>query len=140
MDKETVFYRKNVPYRIGVRTELKDTTGTVLDDANPYVEVKKIDLRKFLQANKYAIEKGLLVEIDEPPLETISINSITDEQAEQLVRKYHELRKKLPEITSEVTILKLLTVAKANKRPESTINMITERYEEISPDAMVNVT
>lgn len=139
MSEEKVFYKKNVPYRIGVRSDLKDSVGTVLDDENPYVEVDKADLRKFLQANKYAISKGLLIEIDEPPLETVSVNSITDEQAEQLVKNFHALKKRLPEITSDVTVLKLLQAAKATKRAEGTIKIITERYEEISPNAMVTV-
>jgi hypothetical protein len=140
MEKESVFYRKNVPYRVGVRTDLKDANGMILDDENPYVEVDKRDLRKFLQANKYGIEKGLIVEIPEPPLETYSVNSITDEQAEALVKDYHALRKRLPEITSDAAVLKLLDAAKTTKRKEATINLIMERYEEISPNAMVTVT
>jgi len=137
---EKVFYKKNVPYRVGVRMDLKDREGMVLDDDNPYVEIEKEDLRKFLQANKSGIERGLIVEIDEPPLPTISANSITDEQAEQLVKNFHELKRRLPEITSDVTLLKLLNAAKATKRKEGTIKLITERYEEISPDAMISVT
>jgi len=140
MEKAEVFYKKNVPYRIGVRTDLKDTVGTLLDDENPYVSVFKEDLRKFLQANKYAIEKGLLIEIEEPPLETYSINSITDEQAVEIVKNYHALRRKLPEITSDVTILKLLEAAKRTNRKEPTIKLIMERYEEVSPSAMISVT
>lgn len=138
MDK--VFYKKNVPYRIGVRTDIKDTVGSVLDDQNPYIEVEREDLRKFIQANRYAIERGLLIEIDEPPLETVSVNSITDEQAVEIVKNFHALKKRLPEITSDVTILKLLNAAKAGKRSEATIRIITERYEEVSPSAMVNVS
>lgn len=137
---EKVFFKKNVPYRVGVRMDNKDHEGMVLDEENPYVEVDKEDLRKFLQANKYGIDKGLIVEVSEPPLPSMSSNSITDEQAEQLVKDYHELKRRLPEITSDVTVLKLLNAAKATKRKEGTIKLITERYEEISPNSMISVT
>jgi hypothetical protein len=140
MEKDVVYYKKNVSYRIGVRSDLKDTVGEVLDDNNPYVAVPKEELRKFLQANKYAIEKGLLIEIAEPPLETYSVNSITDDQAAEIVKNYHVLRKKLLEITSDVVVLKLLDAAKKTNRKEATIKLIMERYEEISPSAMVSVT
>lgn len=138
--EEEVFFKKNVPYRVGVRMELKDSEGILLDDTNPYVAVPKKNLRKFLQANKTGIDRGLIIEIDEPPLETISNNSLTDDQAAELVKNYHTLKKKLPEITSDVTILKLLQAAKATKRAEGTVKLITERYEEISPDAMQSVS
>lgn len=138
--EEEVFYKKNVPYRVGVRMEIRDTEGVLLDNDNPYIAVPKKNLRKFLQANKYGIDKGLIIEIDEPPLETVSNNSITDEQAAELVKNYHALKKRLPEITSDVTVLKLLQAAKATKRAEGTIKLITERYEEISPDAMQSVS
>lgn len=140
MEKDKVYYALNVPYRVGVRAHLKDTEGEVLSDRNPYVEVEQKDLRKFIQANKRAIEKGLIIEIEEPPLVTITVNSITDAQAAELVKNYHTLKKRLPEITSDVTVLKLLSAAKATKRPEGTIKLIQERYEEISPSAMVSVT
>jgi len=140
MEKDVVYYKRNVNYRIGVRSDLKDTVGDILDENNPYVSVPKEDLRKFLQANKYAIEQGLLIEIDEPPLETYSVNSITDDQAAEIVKNYHVLRKKLPEITSDVVVLKLLDAAKRTNRKEATIKVIMERYEEISPNAMVSVT
>lgn len=140
MDKDEVFYKKNVPYRVGVRMNTKDSVGTVLDEETPYISVDKADLRKFLQANKYAIERGLIIEIDEPPLETFSPNSINDEQAVELVKDYHTLRKKLPEITSDAAISKLIAAAKATKRKEATMKLLMERYEEVSPEAMVSVS
>jgi hypothetical protein len=140
MEKEEIFYKVNVAYKVGIRADIKDSVGYVLSSNNPYIGVRKEDLRRFLQANKYAIEKGLIVEIEEPPLEMYSVNSITDAQAEEIVKNYHSLRKRLPEITSDVTVLKLLDAAKKTKRSDATIKLITERYEEISPSAMVSVT
>lgn len=140
MAKDTVFYKKNVPYRVGVRTEIKDTIGLILDDENPYIEIDRLDLRKFLQANKYGIEKGLIIEIPEPPLETFSVNSISDEAAVELVKNYHSLRKTLLTITADTAILKLLNAARQTKRSEATIKLIMERYEEVSPDAMQDVS
>jgi hypothetical protein len=136
---DSVFYKKNVPYRVGVRDNLKDNEGTILDDDNPIYEVRKEDLRAFVQANKYGIGNGLIIEIPEPPLEIITPNSISDEQALDLVKNFHLLKKKLPEITSEATISKLLSIAKASGRKEGTINLIMERYEEVSPKAMQGV-
>lgn len=138
MDK--VFYKVNVPYRVGIRTSIRDTEGTVLDETNLFVEVDKEDLRKFIQANKYAIEKGLIIEVSEPPLATVTVNSITDEQAVDLVKNFHILKKKLPEFTSEASVLKLLNAAKATKRSEATIKLIMEKFEDVSPSAMQGVT
>lgn len=136
---EQVFFKKNVPYRVGVRFHLKDNEGMVLSEENPYVSVDKEDLRDFIQANKYGLTNGLIVEVAEPPLDIITPNSITDEQALDLVKQYHALKKRLPEITSEATILKLYNVAKSSGRTEKTLQMIMDRYEEISPNAMQGV-
>ncbi len=140
MEKDEIFFKKNVPYRITVRSNMKDTEGTLLDEENPFISVDQMDLRKFIQANKYALDKGLLIEIDEPPLERISVNSLTDEQAAELVKNYHQLKKRLPEFTSDIAVRKLLDAAKATKRAEGTIKLLTERYEELSPEVMSSVT
>lgn len=144
MEKDEVFFKKNVPYRIAVRMHVKDSEGILLDDENPFVSVDsskdKSALRKFISANKYALEQGKLIEIDEPPLERISVNSLTDEQAAEIVKNYHQLKRRLPEFTSDVAVRKLLDAAIATKRAEGTVKLIKERYEEISPDAMVNVS
>lgn len=134
--EELVFYKKNVPYRVGVRLHLKDAEGIVLDDENPFVSVTKTNLRAFIQANKLGLSNGSIIQVDEPPLEVITPNSISDEDALKLVSNYFELKKRLAEITSEQTVLKLLAAAKTAKRSDKTINLITERYEEISPNAM----
>lgn len=136
---EATFYKKNVPYRVGVRMHLRDAEGVLLSDDFPYVEVPKDRLREFLQANKDSISKGKILQIDEPPLEEISPNALTDEQAIALVKSFFDLRKKLPEITSEEAVLKLIAAAKSEKRSDKTVQLIMDRYEELSPTAMQGV-
>lgn len=136
---DTVFYRKNVPYRVGVRMHPRDSEGILLSEDFPYVEVPASRIREFLQANKDSIEKGKIIKIDEPPLEEVSPNMITDDQAKTLVKSFFDLRKKLPEISSEDAILKLLAAAKSEKRSEKTVQLIMDRYEEISPKVMQGV-
>lgn len=141
MDKKDYHYfKKNVPYRIGVRMHIRDTDGILLDTENPYVQVANDDLRKFLQANKVAFAQGLLLEIPEPPLDVANPNAIGDEEALEIVKNYHQLKKRLPELTSDAAVLKLLNAAKASGRKQPTIDLIMERYEEVSPNAMQSVT
>ena len=136
---EMQYFKKNVPYRVGVRMNLRDNIGQVLSDEFPYVSVEKDKIREFLQANKYGIKNGLIVEIGEPPLEIITPNTITDEQAEEIVKNFFQLKRRLAEITAEPALLKLLEYAKSGKRSEKTIKLIMERYEEISPSGMIAV-
>lgn len=139
MAEEEVFYKKNVPYRVGVRFNLRDTEGAVLTTEDPYIAIPKKELRDFIQANRYGLQNGLIVEVPEPPMEIITPNSITDEQAEVIVKNYFDLKKRLPEITSESTLIKLLDTAKNLGRSQKTIQLILDRYEEISPNAMQGV-
>jgi hypothetical protein len=136
---ELVYYKKNVPYRVGVRFNPRDTQGLVLTDEWPYVAVEKDKLRDFLQANKHGLINGLIVESTEPPLDFVTANAITDEQANILVKNLFALKKQLQEIDSEPAVLKLLEVAKEQNRSKKIIDAIMERYEEISPNAMAGV-
>jgi len=139
-DKDFYYFRKNVPYRVVVRQHIRDADGILLDDENPYVQVAKDDLRKFMQSNKIALSQGLIMEIDEPPLDIVNPNAIGDTEAMELVKNYHQLKKRLPELTSESAVLKLLNAAKASGRKQPTIDLIMERYEDVSPSAMQSVT
>lgn len=136
---EYIYYKKNVPFPLAVREHPRDSVGLVLTEENPFVSVDKERLRDFIAANKLSITEGKLIEIPEPPLVTQTTNSITDEEALLLVKNFFALRKKLPDITSETTLFKLLSVAKSNKRPEKTIELIQSRLEEVTPVGMKGV-
>ena len=41
MSEELTFYKKNVPFNVGIRFNMSDTTGMVLSNANTYVAREK---------------------------------------------------------------------------------------------------
>jgi DNA-directed RNA polymerase subunit H (RpoH/RPB5) len=137
MVTEWVYFKKNVKFNVGVRYHLRDADGLVLSEANPYVNIDKNYLRDFLTANKSAIEKGLIVQVDEPVLTFESQNAISDEEAETIVKNLFTLKKRLPEITSEAALGKLYEAAKRQKRAPKIIEMIENRLMEISPSTMM---
>lgn len=139
MAENLLFYKKNVPYRVGVRRHIKDHEGVVLSDEYPVITIDKSEFREFVLANKLALNSGLIIQVEEPPLDDLSPNAITDEDASEIVKNFFGLKKRLQEVTSEAVLIKLLNVAKAEKRSEKVIGLIMERYEEISPNAMVGV-
>jgi hypothetical protein len=128
-----VFYKKNVQFNVGVRFHLQDNTGMILSNQYPYVAVDSDKLRDFLLANKYSIEKGLIVKSEEPSLNIEDANIIDDEQAAQIVKNVFVLKKRLAEISSETALLKLYNAAKEQKRSAKVLEMIEDRLAEISP-------
>jgi hypothetical protein len=139
MSEELTFYKKNVQFNVGVRLSLSDSQGVLLSNANPYVAIEKNKLRDFIQANKTALEKGLLVKSDEPSLIIENANIIDDAQAKEIVKNVFVLKKKLGEISSDTSLLKLYQAAKAAKRSNQVLEMIENRLAEISPILMVGV-
>lgn len=137
--EEIVFYQKTTKYPIGVKESLKDVRGTVLNDEQPYVGVRKSLLRDFVLANRYAISNGLLMEIPEPPIEIITPNAYTDDEIKVLLKNYIQLKKKLPEITSDSLLYRMLGIAKEESRPPKTVQLIQDRLEEVSPIVMRGV-
>lgn len=132
--EELIFYKRNVPYVVGVRMHLGDNVGKALSEGNPYVVVKESQLRDFKRANKIAIRDGLIVETKEPDWDDESPNSIDDDKAAEIVKNVFGLKKALASFTSEVPIRKLLEQAEAQKRPEKTIKLIKNRLVEITGD------
>lgn len=131
---ELVYYKTNVNYGIGVRADILDRKGMLLSKNNPYYAVRKEALRDFKVANKYAIEKGLIIETDEPSVDWDTTNAISDEKAVELVKNYLALKSELPKITSLPTMQKLLNAAHDQDRPNKTIKLIEARLEEIQEE------
>jgi hypothetical protein len=131
-EEETLyFYKKNVPYPVGVRFFVKDPVGKTLTDNDPYVAVEAKKLRDFRRANKRHILDGLLIETDEPDFDEETPNAITDAQAESLVKNVVALKKALKEITSDAAVIKLLEEARLQGRSSKTIELIETRLREI---------
>lgn len=136
MSDELVFYKKNVPFNVGVRFSLQDNVGMVLSNAYPYVAIESNKLRDFLLSNRYSIEKGLIIKSEEPVLNIEDSNTIDDAQAAQIVKNVFVLKKKLTEISSETALLKLYQAAKEQKRKQAVLEMIENRLAEVSPILM----
>lgn len=136
MSEELTFYKKNVPFNVGIRFNMSDTTGMVLSNANTYVAIENNKLRDFMMANKVSIEKGLIVKSEEPILNIENANIIDDAQAAQIIKNVFVLKKKLAEISSDTALLKLYQAAKDAKRSKQVLEMIENRLAEVSPIMM----
>ena len=134
---EWIYFKINVPFSVGVRFFPRDPDGVVLNGGNPYVNIKKENLKDFLRANKIAIERGLIIEAVEPSFDFVNSNSLTDEEVENLVKNLFLLKKKLAEVTSGGILGKLRAEAKRQKRSQKIIGMIEDRIAEVTPEGML---
>lgn len=134
-----IYYKRNVNYVVGGRYNIVDRKGWALTNENPYIAITRDNLRDFKLANKYAILNGLIVETAEPNLDWETPNTITDEQAEALVKNLFGLKKLLPTITAEQPLYKLLDEAKTQGRSQKIINLIEDRIEELVGDKPSNM-
>lgn len=129
--EELFFYKKNVPYTVGVRLHLRDVQGLALSENNPYVVVKEDNHRDFKRANKEAIASGLIKLTKEPDWDAPTPNALDDETANEIVKNAFATKKALAAYTSPVPVQKLLDAATAQKRPAKTMEMIQERLVEL---------
>lgn len=134
-----VYFKKNVGFNVGLRFFSRDPDGIVLTNADPYVNIDEDSLKDFLQANKSAIQKGLIIQTEEPSFDFVTENTITDEDAEEIVKNVFILRKRLSQISSEATLGKLYEAAKRQKRSQKILEMIENRLADVSPTAMQDV-
>jgi hypothetical protein len=135
-----IYYKKNVPFNVGIRFHIRDNDGMVLSNQYPFVAIEPEKLRDFMMANKGSIERGLIIKTEEPDLNINNANTIDDEQAAQIVKNVFVLKKKLTEISSETALLKLYEAAKSQRRSTKVLEMIEERLAEISPLLMQGIT
>lgn len=130
-----VYFKRNVKYVVGGRFFPTDPIGFTLTGDNPYVAVKVENLRDFKLANKRTLMDGLIVETPEPSVDWETPNAITDEQAEEFVKKpVVALRHELAALTSVPTLYKLLDTAKRLERNQKSINAIQARIDEVEPE------
>lgn len=134
-----IYFKRNVNFSVGLRFFPRDPDGIVLTQDNPYVSIPEEDLKDFLQANKISIQKGLILQIDEPSFDFVDENTISDEQAVEMVKNLFILKKKLPIITSEATLVKLYDEAKRQKRSNKIIELIEDRLLDVTPAAMQGI-
>lgn len=131
---DLIYYKTNVKYGIGVRSDILDRKGQLLNVGNPYYAVRSENIRDFKMANKYAIEKGLIIETAEPSIDWDTTNAVSDEKAVELVKNYMALKNELPKITSVQTVEKLVAYAHEQDRPNKTIKLIEVRLSELQEE------
>jgi hypothetical protein len=129
-----IFFKRNVDYVVGGRFFPTDATGWTMTNDYPYISVKEENLRDFKIANKRAIIEGLIVQSEPPNIDWETPNTITDEEARELVKQFLPLKQKLQQVTSVSAVAKLLDIAKKDERPPKTIKIIEARLAEISDD------
>lgn len=92
------------------------------------------DLRFFLQRNKYLIENGLVKIFtgEAEPVDTT--NLLTDDQVQEIAttRTPAAMIKRLSELTSDLTVKRVLAVAKEIGRPAKMLTIIEERLQQLS--------
>lgn len=131
---EWVYFKKMVPFSVGIRFHQRDPDGMVLNGSNPYVNIRKENVKEFLRANRIAFERGLIKEVDEPDVDFAdNENQISEESARELVKNLFMLKKKLPMITSEAVLGMLYAEAKAQKRSQKIIDLIKDRIDDVTP-------
>jgi hypothetical protein len=133
MDEELIYFMKNVPYSTGVRANIQDVQGFLLTGANTYYALPKSKLRDFVLANRQSIADGVIIQVEEPPLDMETPNALTDDEISSLLKSYLQLKKKLGEVTSQPLLYKFLQTAKDENKSQKTMDLITERLEEITP-------
>lgn len=135
MSQGTVYYKQNVKYPIGVRMDIMDSIGRLLTLSDPYVAIPSDRLRDFKVANKRAILEGLIVEASEPSVDWETPNALTEDDMKGLVSgPFIKLKNALPEISSTPIVSQMLEFAKELNRPEKTIKLIQDRYDELVED------
>jgi hypothetical protein len=133
MSDTRIYFQRTVGYTIGVRLFPGDWNGVALTSDNPYVGIDADKLKDFKRANRYLIEKGLLIQIEEPSTDFENENMLSDAEISALVKgNYFVFTKKLKNITSEETVWRILEEAKTQNKPPKTIDVINERLEEVS--------
>lgn len=135
MENETgkiVYYKRNVPYTVGVRFHALDSQGFILNNHQPWVGVAVEKLRDFKMANRRAIMEGLIVETPEPDVDWDTPNALTDEDIDELLKNYLKLKSTIAEVNSPSILAKVLERAKDQNKSGKTIALIQERLDEIT--------
>jgi hypothetical protein len=132
--KKTVFYKRNVPYTVGVRFYMQDAQGAVLNNLQPWIAVPVEGLRDFKMANKRALMEGLIVETSEPNVDWDTPNAIQDDDIDVLLKNYLKLKSSLAEVNSPSILAKMLERAKDQNKSGKIVALIEERLAELETD------
>lgn len=129
---ERIYFKRNVGYTIGVRLFPGDWNGVALTLDNPIVGIDADKLKDFKRANKSLLERGMLLQIEEPSTDFENANLLTEEQISEVLKNVPKLNKLLKGMDSEPALARLLEEAKLQNRPAKTIALIQARLGEIS--------
>jgi hypothetical protein len=134
MSDEFYYFKINTSYPVGVRFNMQDTRGRVLTINDPYVQIKRSELRDFKRANYWAIDKGLILETAEPSMDIESPNMIDDAKIAEIVKNKLALKDALVQITAPHIFVKMLEEAKRQNRNQATIKQIEAKLKEFAPE------
>lgn len=132
--KKIVYFKRNVPYTVGVRFHSQDSQGFVLNASQPWVGVAVERLRDFKMANKRAFVEGLIVETDEPNVDWVTPNAIGDSEIDELLKNYLKLKSSVAEVSSVSILAKMLERAKEQNKSGKILTLIQNRIDELVVD------
>jgi hypothetical protein len=130
--KKYIYFKRNVPYTVIVRYSERDRQGFALNNGHPVVSVPADRIRDFKMANKQFIMDGIIMETEEPNIDWITPNALTEEDMDELLKNYLKLKSTLAEMNSAPIVNKLLERAKEQNKAGKTIGIIQARFEELS--------
>lgn len=138
------YFKKTVPYTIVVRMSVADNAGVSLNAAQEWLGVKEEGLRDFKIANRKHFLDGMLVEIEEPDVDWVSPNTLTQADMDALLSNFAKLKVGLQQIDSLPVVGNILERAKELNKPSKTLDLIKARIDELSefvmsPDDMQGV-
>lgn len=118
---------KQVEFILSTPTEAFDYDAAVLE----FYSDK--DWKFFIQKNRYLIEQGLVKKFEGAPEPVDTTNLLTDEEIFKIATTSQilTLKKKLQEITSSLTVKRVLVVAEEVGRPAKTLAEIQARVDEL---------
>ncbi len=148
-----IFVAQGEPYKRVVKTVDHPITGWRIDpDSGKQVEFilstptpefdyesdvlefySEKDWKFFQQRNRYLITKGLVKEFEGVPEAIDTTNLLTDDDIFKIatMTQAMSLNKRLRELTSPLTVKRILAVAEEVGRPAKTIALIKARAEEL---------
>ena len=131
---DKTFYKRNAKFSVGGRYFLGDSQGWILHTDEDFITILNENLKAFKMANRVNIETGLIIEVTEPNVDWETLNTISTDEAKELVKQYLPLKQRLEQITSLVAAQKLLDIAHQTDRPNKTIKLIESKVAELTPE------
>ena len=136
-EKKVIYYKRNVPYLIGVRFNFADSQGLILTDTQPWVAIAEDRLRDFKVANKRSLMEGLIIEVAEPSTDWQTPNALTEADIDELLKSYLKLKSIVATVDSVSILVKMIERAKEQNKSGKTISLIQARLDEVSPNEVI---